>query len=196
MSTSPHSAASIVVVRHGETDWNIGRRIQGRTDIPLNDRGRAQAGEIADLLAGSGRWTGVVASPLSRAVTTGQIIAARLGLGDPVIDAAVTERDFGSAEGMQVADVTARWPGLDIPDAEDLDTLAQRGAAAFGRLLSAAPGSIVIAHGALIRAALTELSGQPAPRILNGEAWTLSPAHGGRGTAVRRLGTPAMQHAV
>ncbi|GAA1599126.1 histidine phosphatase family protein [Leucobacter chromiireducens] len=196
MSTSSPPAASIVIVRHGETDWNIGRRIQGRTDIPLNERGRAQAGEIADLLAVSGRWSRVVVSPLGRAVATGQIIAERLGLATPEIDDAVTERDFGPAEGLQVSEVTARWPGLDIPEAEGLVPLAQRGAAAFTRQLREAPGSIVIAHGALIRAALSELSGEPAPRILNGEAWLLSAVPGISGPAVRRLGTPAMQHAL
>lgn len=196
MNTSSLPAASIVIVRHGETDWNIGRRIQGRTDIPLNERGRAQAREVADLLARSGNWNRVIVSPLGRAISTGQIIAERLGLASPEIDEAVTERDFGPAEGLQVSEVTTRWPGLDIPDAESLTLLAQRGAAAFTRHLCEAPGSIVIAHGALIRAALSELGGSPAPRILNGEAWLLSAEPEVSVHSVRRLGTPAMQHAL
>lgn len=213
-------SASIVVVRHGETDWNIGRRIQGQTDIPLNERGRAQAGEIAELLADWGPWSRVLASPLDRARTTGSIIADRLGLPHPEVVADLIERDFGSAEGVLVDDASARWPGLEVDDAEGLDALARRGADAFARTLQEAPGSIVVAHGALIRSALTRLGGAPAPRILNGEAWLLTDrgtALGAAGLAtgsatgsalglatgstegrisISRLGTPAMQHAV
>ena len=213
MSTPESRAASIVIVRHGETDWNIGRRIQGRTDIPLNERGRSQAGEIAELLHDAGPWQRVIASPLSRAAETARIISGRLELPQAEIADDVIERDFGSAEGMLVTDASARWPGLDVPDAEALAALAERGASAFGRILREAPGSIVVAHGALIRSALTALSGTEAPRILNGEAWLISPAaardapaaheipfpvdetRNGPRIAIRRLGTPAEQHA-
>ena len=212
MSSSGIPAASLVIVRHGETDWNIGRRIQGRTDIPLNETGIAQAGEVAELLGRAGDWQRVVVSPLDRAATTGRIIAERLGLAGPETAEDIIERDFGSAEGELVRDAEAQWPGLDVPDAEPPGTLAERGAAAFERLLREAPGSVVVAHGALIRAALTTLSGEEAPRILNGEAWLLSAqeAPSATGTAapattpsttpgritVRRLGTPARQHAL
>ena len=203
MTSAPRSS-SIVIVRHGETDWNIGRRIQGRTDIALNERGRAQAGEIAELLHGEGPWRRVITSPLGRAAETARIIADRLALPPAEVVADVIERDFGSAEGMLVADANAQWPGLDVPDAEALPALAERGSAAFSRILRDAPGSIVVAHGALIRSALTALGGVPAPRILNGEAWLIEPdaeagegadAGGGVGRfAIRRLGTPAEQH--
>ena len=202
MTDIAHPEGSIVIVRHGETDWNIGRRIQGRTDIPLNETGRAQAREVAELLSDAGEWSGVIASPLGRAIDTATIITDRLGLPVPVIDPEVVERDFGTAEGMLVADAETRWPGLEVPDAESLAALAERGAAAVERRREAAPGSIVVAHGALIRAALTTLSGADAPRILNGEAWLLSPvdasgdAGAGARVAVQRLATPARQHAV
>jgi uncharacterized phosphatase len=68
----------LYLVRHGETDWNRARRIQGATDIPLNDLGRAQAAEAGDLLSRRS-FDRVVASPLSRAAETGSIIAARGG---------------------------------------------------------------------------------------------------------------------
>ncbi|SDQ23580.1 histidine phosphatase family protein [Leucobacter chromiiresistens] len=198
--TTDTRASSIVIVRHGETDWNIGRRIQGRTDIALNERGRAQAGEIAELLHGEGPWRRVITSPLGRAAETARIIADRLALPPAEVVADVIERDFGSAEGMLVADANAQWPGLDVPDAEGLSALAERGSAALERILRDAPGAIVVAHGALIRSALTALGGAPAPRILNGEAWLMEPAagpHAGAGVgrfAIRRLGTPAEQH--
>ncbi|WP_075200823.1 histidine phosphatase family protein [Leucobacter celer] len=210
MSESPHPHGSIVVVRHGETDWNIGRRIQGRTEIPLNDTGRAQAAAAAVILRDSGTWTRVITSPLGRAAETARIIADALGLEAPGTDHGILERDFGPAEGLLVDDAAARWPGLEVPGAEPLPELAERGARAFVRHMNRAPGSIVVAHGALIRAALSTLSGTEAPRILNGEAWALSPridlapspatlnepqAEMPR-VLVRRLGTPAMQHAI
>ncbi|MEV8339620.1 histidine phosphatase family protein [Leucobacter sp. NPDC077196] len=212
MSIPDTSAAPIVIVRHGETDWNIGRRIQGRTDIPLNERGRSQAGEIAELLHGEGPWSRVITSPLARAAETARIISERLELPAAEVVPDVIERDFGPAEGLLVAEANTRWPGLDVPDAESPTALAERGASAFARILRDAPGSIVVAHGALIRAALTALSGAEAPRIRNGEAWLIAPAahdpafalHGdtltahestdARPIAIRRLGTPAEQH--
>lgn len=188
-------ARGIAVVRHGETDWNIGRRIQGRSEVPLNARGRAQARESAELLRAAGAWTRVVASPLGRAAETGRIIAAAIGLPEPAPVPDLIERDFGAAEELPVAEAEQRWPGLVIPDAETSDALARRGAAALTRLREEAPGSIAIAHGALMRAALAELSGAPVPRILNGEVWLILPVGGGA-TAIRRLGAPAGQHAL
>ena len=67
----------LYLVRHGETDWNRQRRIQGLTDIPLNETGRRQARDTGMLLRRR-RWDGVFSSPLSRAVETASIIAVRL----------------------------------------------------------------------------------------------------------------------
>lgn len=188
-------AHGIAVVRHGETGWNIGRRIQGRSEVPLNARGRAQARETAEILREVGAWNRVVASPLGRAAETGRIIADALGLPDPDRAMDLIERDFGAAEGLPVAEAEQRWPALAIPGAESPAALARRGAAALSRLREEAPGSIAIAHGALMRAALAELSGAPVPRILNGEAWLVLPVGGGA-TTIRRLGAPAGQHAL
>ncbi|WP_449281414.1 histidine phosphatase family protein [Leucobacter sp.] len=212
MSDSAIPHGSIVVVRHGETDWNIGRRIQGRTEIPLNETGRSQARAAAAILRRSGAWTRVVSSPLGRAAETASIIAEVLGLPAPGLDHGILERDFGPAEGLLVAEAAARWPGLEVPGAESLTDLAERGARALSRHLHEAPGTVVVAHGALIRSTLSVLSGQEAPRILNGEAWVLSPhPEGSPGAAlgdpadvgarrplalVRRLGAPEMQHAI
>lgn len=196
MTTHASRSNSIVVIRHGETDWNSARRIQGRTEVPLNAVGRAQAAETAALLVGTGPWSRVIASPLGRAVETAVIVAEALGLDDPAIDAGVLERDFGPAEGRPVPEAQTLWPGLDVPGAESLDDLARRGADAFGRVLREQPGSIVVAHGALIRSALEELAGHEMPRVLNGEAWLLEAASDGPGAAglprVRRLGAPTI----
>ena len=66
----------LYLVRHGETDWNRSRRIQGRTDIELNDTGREQALATSRLLARR-EWNAVISSPLSRALETASIIADR-----------------------------------------------------------------------------------------------------------------------
>lgn len=159
----------IALVRHGETDWNRDGRLQGRSDVPLNDTGRRQAAELAPLLSG-GPWIVVLSSPLVRATETARILAAAAGLstGAPVPD--LVERGYGDAEGLTLAEAERRWPDGAWPGLEDLDAVAERGAAALERLADAlAPADVaVVAHGALIRAAASRLCGVEVPRILNG----------------------------
>ncbi|MFA5608289.1 MAG: histidine phosphatase family protein [Leucobacter sp.] len=194
MTSAALHTRSIVVIRHGETDWNAELRIQGRTEVPLNDAGRAQARESAELLAAAGSWQRVITSPLGRAVETARIIADTLGLDAPTVDPSVLERDFGQAEGLTRSETHERWPDLEVPGAESLSDLAQRGAGALARMLQESPGAIVVAHGALMRAALRELTGTDVPRVLNGEAWAITHAQAERGApsspVVHRLGAP------
>ena len=84
-------------VRHGETDWNLQRRIQGSTDVPLNETGRAQARRVGQLLAGR-TWDAIVASPLSRAFDTASIIAGEVGLPEPTTDPRLVELVSGPIE--------------------------------------------------------------------------------------------------
>jgi broad specificity phosphatase PhoE len=91
------------VLRHGQTDWNLNLRLQGSTDIPLNEVGRRQARVAAGVLVGQG-ITKIVASPLSRALETAHIVGERLGL-EPVVDARLIERNFGLFEGMTIDEV-------------------------------------------------------------------------------------------
>ncbi|MBO1903116.1 histidine phosphatase family protein [Leucobacter weissii] len=188
MTLSQHLSGrrSIAIVRHGETDWNLARRIQGRTEVPLNATGREQARTAARLLAAGPGWSGLSSSPMLRAIETAEILSGALGLGDPYIDHALWERDFGPAEGLLVAEAERRWPGLDIPGAETLDALAERAAAGLLRTLEEAPGTVVVAHGALIRSGLTRIGGAPLPRILNCEVWILS-RDGGSAPRLARL---------
>jgi uncharacterized phosphatase len=67
------------LVRHGETEWNRLRKIQGVSDIPLNDTGRAQAAALGDILSRH-RFDLIVSSPLSRALETARIVATKLGM--------------------------------------------------------------------------------------------------------------------
>lgn len=98
----------LVIVRHGQTDLNLQRRIQGQSDVPLNSAGRAQAQALATQLAGF-TFSAVYCSDLVRAVETAQILAAPLGV--PVqVDARLTERAFGQFEGLTDAELRARFP--------------------------------------------------------------------------------------
>jgi uncharacterized phosphatase len=151
----------LYLVRHGETDWNRARRIQGATDIPLNDLGRSQAAEAGDLLARRS-FDRVVASPLSRAAETGSIIAARLGLPAPELVAAVAERRYGDAEGLTGSQVEQRFPtGTPVPGRESRRELLDRVLPALAEIgRSVAGGSVVVAtHGAVIRAVVTHVGG-------------------------------------
>ncbi|WP_350347591.1 histidine phosphatase family protein [Agromyces sp. G08B096] len=150
----------IALVRHGQTDWNLALRMQGRTDIPLNATGREQARTAARRLADGG-WDLVVSSPLVRARETAEILAdgIRAELGGTDDD--LIEEEFGEAEGMLVAAVAERWPDGDIPGREPVEHVAARGLAALGRLADAYEGRnvLAVAHGTLIRTTLAAISG-------------------------------------
>jgi uncharacterized phosphatase len=149
---------TIYLVRHGETDWNRERRIQGSTDIPLNDTGRAQAAAAGELLARR-EWDGVYASPLSRAFETAEIIAARLGLAAPSPVPEMVERNYGEAEGMTGDDIDARFTGP-IPGRETREEVAARAIPAIIALAERHPGEsiIVVSHGGVIRTVLGEVA--------------------------------------
>jgi broad specificity phosphatase PhoE len=160
----------LYLVRHGETEWNAARRIQGRTDIPLNDTGRAQARQAAELLARR-RWQGVYTSPLGRAHETARIIADRLGLeGVTDIDALV-ERDYGEAEGMGFDEIEALYPeGVRAPGQETREEVAARVVPALLELAERHPGErlVIVSHGGAIRSVLqTAEPGTRHPRITN-----------------------------
>jgi len=101
-------ATRIIAIRHGETDWNVATRIQGHTDIPLNDQGRWQAGRLAEALADE-PLEAVYASDLGRAFDTAQAFAAPKGLA-VTADVGLRERRFGSFEGMSFEEIEQRWP--------------------------------------------------------------------------------------
>ncbi|WP_342022609.1 histidine phosphatase family protein [Arthrobacter citreus] len=172
MSAARRQTQRLVLVRHGETDWNQERRLQGRTDNPLNGVGRAQAREAGRLLAAS-QWDVVVSSPLMRAVQTAQIIADSTELQPAGTVPGLVERDYGSAEGLHLNGLTEPQltAALGIGVGEPEDAVAQRGLAALRAVAEQYSGQriIAVAHGTLIRLTLSALTGQPYPRVLNGE---------------------------
>lgn len=181
---------TLTLVRHGETDWNAARRIQGSTDIPLNDAGRAQARAAGEQLRGQlvgGSPIVVASSDLQRAHETARIIAAALGVAEPRTYPQLRERSYGEAEGVDIDEFLERWGDwhtADVPRAEtwaDLRIRALAGVQAAVRdarrtTAPESPTLVVVAHGALIRELIRHASSgefpHPKERLANGSAHT------------------------
>ena len=148
--------------RHGETDWNVGFRMQGHTDIPLNDRGREQAKALAETFRGV-QIDLILASDLSRARETASYVVAATGA--PLeIDPRLRETRMGQAEGMTIDEVSAAFGGDAVekwrsrhpdhadyafPDGENkADALARMRLALQSRAESAVA---VCSHGGVLR---------------------------------------------
>jgi probable phosphoglycerate mutase len=158
--------AHLLLARHGETDWNLGRRVQGHTDIPLNATGIAQAHALADELA----WEPIVAvysSDLSRALETAGAVAARHGL--PVsVDPDLREKNFGSWEGLTDTEIRERFPDAKRGawgDAETTEAVAERVGTALARIGEAHRNGLVlvVSHGGPLRAALAHFGVEHGP---------------------------------
>jgi len=153
-----------VVVRHGETRWNLEQRMQGHFDSPLTAVGRAQAEAIARRLAAETRFGLLVASDLGRARDTARAIGAATG-HEVLTDARLRERHWGAGEGLTYAEIAERYPDAFRPDHEvDPDyavpggesrrAFFARAAEAFAALTRAHPAEriIVVTHGGVVAA--------------------------------------------
>lgn len=141
------------LVRHGETEWNKIRRIQGVSDIPLNDTGRAQAASLGNILAAH-TFDLIVSSPLSRALETATIIAGRLGMPQPLIIPDLIERNYGEAEGSNGRDLDSRYPpGTEVPGRESREAVTERAIRVLQDLAITHPEAdiLAVAHGGVIR---------------------------------------------
>ncbi|MDH5536959.1 MAG: histidine phosphatase family protein, partial [Betaproteobacteria bacterium] len=98
----------LILVRHGETAWNRDRRMQGQTDTPLSDEGRAQARALGARLAKT-RFAALYSSDLARAMDTARCVAEATGY-DIITDARLRERAFGIFEGLTAVEIAARYP--------------------------------------------------------------------------------------
>ena len=99
---------TILLARHGDTDWNAERRFQGHADPPLNERGQRQARELADLIAGV-PLAAVYSSDLRRAAETARIVGSTRGL-EPEARAELREIDVGEWSGLTFAEIEERYP--------------------------------------------------------------------------------------
>ena len=151
----------LILIRHGETDWNRELRFQGQVDVALNDVGLEQARRLAARLAGE-MVDGVHASDLLRAQQTAQPIAQQLGLG-LLSDTALREQSFGDVDGMRVDDIKAdhplAWEGwlrfeadYSMPGGETTRQFHARVMDAVQRLAGAHDGKtlIVVTHGGVL----------------------------------------------
>jgi probable phosphoglycerate mutase len=152
-----------IVVRHGETQWNVESRIQGQGDSPLTETGLAQAEAIASRLA-SERFDVLVASDLGRAMRTAAAIAAHGG-HRIVPDPRLRERSFGAGEGMTYAEIDRAWPDafsrvretdpdMAVPGGESRRQFHERVRDAFAALAREHQGKrvAVVAHGGVLAA--------------------------------------------
>ncbi len=177
--------ARLLLVRHGQSEWNADGRWQGQADPPLSDLGRRQAQAAA---AAVGAVDAVVASPLERAFLTAAAISEAVGVGPVLVEPDLMERHAGEWQGLTRAQIDEQYPGyLDDrgddrrrpPGWEDDDVLLDRVLGALDRLLGQLSGAddvVIVTHGGVIYAIERHL-GAGFERIPNlGARWVTAEA--------------------
>ncbi len=188
----------VLLVRHGQSEWNADGRWQGQADPALTDLGRNQALHASRAL---GTVDAIVSSDLQRAAETAAIISAQLGVGPVVIDLDLRERHAGEWQGLTRADIDRDWPGYlgppppiegqpgstgpgaavaqesgpqrRPPGWEPDDLLVERAVAALRRIFDLVPDgdAIAVTHGGLVYA-VEAMLGAPFVRLPNlGGRW-------------------------
>ena len=161
----------LLLVRHGQSEWNAEGRWQGQADPPLSDLGRRQASVAASAL---GTVDAVVASPLERAHVSAEIISEALGVGPVLVDQDLQERHAGEWQGLTKGQIEDQYPGYLAehrrpPGFEADDALLGRTLAALDRVAHALDGAedvVVVTHGGVIYAVERHL-GEEFERIPN-----------------------------
>jgi len=158
---------TILLARHGETDWNRDGRFQGWADPSLNDAGRAQARALAERLRDV-PFDAVYSSDLRRAHETAVIVAEPHGV--PVVsDPGLREIDVGSWSGLTRAEIEDRFPGADSHDGETREEHVARVVATVERIARAHTGEriLLVSHGGSLRALRRHCIGEPVHPIEN-----------------------------
>ena len=158
--------SELLLVRHGETDWNREHRIQGHTDLPLNAKGLEQARALAAGLAAAA-LSAVYSSDLSRALQTATTIADVHGLAVHV-DRDLREKNFGSWEGMTDTEIAVQFPHAvrgRWGDGETTEEVAERAIGAIERIRARhlTGAVLVVSHGGTLRAILGHLAVEHGP---------------------------------
>jgi broad specificity phosphatase PhoE len=179
--------ATVFLARHGQTAYNLEGRFQGQQAVPLDDTGRAQAGELAER-ATAHRFAALWCSPLLRARETAEIVSARIGL-EAKEDPRLMETDAGDWTNRPFVDVQAEAPELfekfftgnpsfAFPGGESFAAQELRVAASLEEIEAGALPALVVCHGMVIRAALSVRDGEWLPngqRVQNGAIVPLDP---------------------
>jgi probable phosphoglycerate mutase len=159
----------ILLIRHGQTEWNRVERFRGRADVPLNETGLAQAEATGRRVAAEWQPVAIYTSPLSRAVKTAEAIAQHFNL--PVqIHPGLADIDYGEWQGLTPDEARQRWPEeIDawynrphlarIPGGETLDALRTRAMHTVHELASRHPGETIalVGHTVINRIILLEV---------------------------------------
>ena len=158
---------TLLLVRHGETDWNADGRLQGHTDRPLSDFGRRQARQLAEELTNES-LEAIYASDLARARETAEIVAKRLGL-PVVLEPELREKDWGT------------WEGLTAVERDRVEFVGESTEAHQERILDALrrisehhPDGgrvLVVTHGGSMRRVQTAALGMAMPVVENCGRW-------------------------
>jgi probable phosphoglycerate mutase len=165
----------LLIIRHGESEWNLERRWQGWLDAPLTELGERQARHRAESLAELGFAPAVVfSSDLGRARRTAEIIGERLS-APLATDAGFRERSGGAWEGFTVKEIEARWPeqyaawragDRSLPPGSEGDaTLFARFDAALARAVDAGGPTVIVTHGGALRLIATR-AGVPVEALI------------------------------
>jgi probable phosphoglycerate mutase len=189
----------LLLVRHGETDWNRDERFQGHADPPLNDTGRAQARALANDL-GRERIDAIYTSDLARARETAELIAE--GVGVPfILEPRLREVDVGEWQGLRRPEIAERFPdgmrnwherGHGWERGETYEQLAERVLEAVEWIVNRHPGGrvVVVGHGGTIRVIRAHVDESTVvehrrvlPAALNCEVFRISAENG----TLRRL---------
>ena len=161
----------VILLRHGQTEWNVLQKYQGHTDIDLNDYGRQQAQRVADYLRENETIEAIYCSDLSRGRETAEIIGRVLKL--PVQgDVRWRELSFGRWEGLTYSEVYQQYPQeydswfkntrqMQVPGGESFDDVLARSLPALYELADLHEGTVlVVSHGGLIKTILNHLHGE------------------------------------
>ncbi|GAB2987323.1 MAG TPA: histidine phosphatase family protein [Actinotalea caeni] len=167
------TAGTVLLWRHGQTEWNRVRRLQGQSDVELDPTGVEQAARAAEVLVRS-RPTAIVSSDLVRAARTAQALVDLTGL-TAVLDTRLRERSFGVWEGLDREQIEAGWPeefrvwnGNGQPDGVGLEPRGDVGARVAAAVVEHAAALdeedtlVVVTHGAAIGAGISALLGLDA----------------------------------
>ena len=174
----------LILIRHGETDWNIEGRWQGQIDIPLNDRGLDDAHRLASELEREGIQV-IYSSDLLRALQTAKPLAKEAGL-EVHIDPRFREIHQGDWQGMLVTDIRARYAerfrerkanplAVAPPGGETVLQVQERVYQALDDILLHHPGETIaiVAHGFVIAVLRLRMENQPLEKV-----WNLIPPNG------------------